>query len=533
MTQDSQRYRILVEPIPGRIEARHNGHIVASSLQAKMMHETRLEPCLYFPASDTNSKFLIASNHRTFCPFKGTASFFDLQLPGERIDKAAWTYKRALPEASDVQNHIGFMPGVLDQIDAPEGLPAKTDDGHLGGALADWLMRDAPFSPNPIAFTRQLAEQMLSDGIAISRLSVLIWSLHPEFAGKNYVWRDDRAEVSEYNPSHSNLTKSAYINSPLRYVAEGLGGVRQILNPTTCDAREKPEFNFPIMEELRAEGATDYVAMPLVFSNGQINVVTLTSKHPKGFTTANLGLIFECLGMISRHYEVYALKDNTTNLLNTYLGPRSGARVLDGKTHRGDGDDIEAAILVCDLRRSSSLAEQLPNVQYLALLNSFFDIVTLHVEDKGGEILKFIGDAVLAIFPVDGCTIDPCRRASNVANKVVDAIQQMDLEATALPSSEAPLSCAIGLDFGTVTYGNIGAANRLDFTVIGRAAIVASRLSDLAKTQDVPILATRYVADAAECDFTSIGDHLLRNISDPVELLTPVITTKSTQLEDA
>jgi len=265
------------------------------------------------------------------------------------------------------------------------------------------------------------------------------------------------------------------------------------------------------MQDLKTEGATDYVAMPLPFSNGQINVLTLTSDHPKGFTTANLGLIFECSSVLSRYYEVFALKENAQALLETYLGKRTGKRVLGGEIRRGDGDEIDAAILFCDLRGSTRLESSLGREAYIKLLNAFFEETTEIINEHGGEVLKFIGDAVLAIFPADADQAAACRQALNSAKKIVERIYDPAPE-----DGSSAIDCAIGIAFGGVTYGNVGSRERLDFTVIGTAANIAARLGDYGKLSDHKIVTTRDIAHSDDSAF-SLGPVELHNVAAPVE----------------
>ncbi|MEM9009680.1 MAG: DUF427 domain-containing protein [Pseudomonadota bacterium] len=502
-------YRLQVDPVPGTVTARLGARPVARSDAAKVMHETRLAPALYFPRTALQELTLVPSERRTFCPFKGTATYWHADLGDARIEDGVWSYERTLPEARPIEGMLGLMPTLADGYDASAGLPARTDDGHISGPLVDWIMREATNAPDMVSLTRQLGERFVANGIAVSRLSVLVWSLDPQIAGTNAVWRRDSGEVEIRHPRYETLETPAFANSPLRHVAAGRGGVRQLLTVA------EPEFDFPILEELRAGGATDYVAMPLPFAGGMTNVMTLASDHPAGFTTANLGLIFECAGAISRFFEVQALQRTASALLGTYVGPRTGARVLGGEIRRGDGDDIEAAILYADLRGSTRLAESLPRDAYLALLNGFFDAVAEAVAAEEGEVLKFIGDAVLAVFAVeeDGAAA-ACRRAARAAAAIPDAVRALALEG-------GPANCAIGVSFGQVTYGNVGARDRLDFTVIGHAANLAARLSDLGKALDQPVLMTKEVANATE-EAEALGPQRLHNVRTPVEVFASV-----------
>ncbi len=510
----AEEYNIEVRPLEGLVEARFGDFVLASSAAAKVMHETRLPPAVYFPRGDLKVQLREASRHRTFCPFKGTATYWDLDVSGEVIAHGAWSYQKALPEAGEIEGYVGFMPEALTALDVSGPGIEPRDDGNISGPVIDWLMRGAWLCQSPVELTRAFGQRLNAQGVVVSRLSVLIWSLHPLIVGRLYVWERDTDDVRSSTPSYDLLDNPAYTNSPFRHVANGLGGVRQ--NLTVEDA----EFQFPIMDDLRAKGATDYVAMPLPFSDGCFNIMTLTSDHPAGFTTANLGLVFECATVISRFYEVFTLKENASALLGTYLGKRTGARVLGGEIRRGDGDEIDAAVLMCDLRHSSKWEEELERPVYLDLLNRFFELTTGIVNQHDGEVLKLIGDAILAIFPAGDNQAKACRQAAAAAQGIAAAISDL-----AIAETGQSAACAIGIAFGNVTYGNVGSSERLDFTVIGSAANIAARLGDLGKQQGQRVVTTREVAAADPEAFTGIGAFELRNVSGLTEAFAPVAST--------
>ncbi len=497
-------YTIDVQALAGPVSAYRGDVLIASSENAKVMYETRLPPAVYFPAEDVRADLSSESDLQTFCPFKGTASYFNIQDDGEPIANAAWTYADALPESTSIQNLIGFMPGVINRLDLGTNVLRSDNDGSISGPTVDWLMRSASGSTDAQEFTRAFARKLLEDGVAISRLSMMIWSLHPLIAGKNYVWSKKTDEVSTFAPSYEIHAHPGFVNSPLRHVSNGLGGVRQKLNV------DYPINSFPIMEDLRAEGGTDYVAMPLQFSDGRAHVMSLTSDHPDGFTTANLGLIFECSSVVSRFFEVFMLKENAQSLLDTYVGQRSGARVLGGDIRRGDGDDINAAIMFCDMRGSTALEERMGRADYIALLNQFFETASDCVVAHQGEVLKFIGDAVLAVFPADDDGVVARANALQAARDIVTRLDQ--LRST---GSDQGCDCSIGMAFGGVTYGNVGSRERLDFTVIGQAANIAARLGDYGKTAGHRIVATDDFL-IGDCQSIQLGAIALRNVATPV-----------------
>jgi adenylate cyclase len=483
------------------------------------MYETRLEPTIYIPREDLVVDLSNRVGLQTFCPFKGTACYHDLKLPGERVNNAVWIYENTLPEASQIEGHVGFAADPETELDLGSNQIAPPEYGNISGPLIDWLLREAAFIPTPEAFTKALSQKLLEQGVYLSRLSVLAWSLHPQIAGKNFIWQKATNAVSTYAPSYEIYDHPAYHNSPLRHVSKGLGGVRHRID------RADTEDAFPILADLREAGATDYVAMPLPFSDGRINVLTVASDHPAGFTTANLGLIFECSAVVARYYEVFMQRENAQSLLETYVGKRTGARVLGGEIRRGEGDEIDAAIMFCDLRGSTLLEERLGRRAYIKLLNAFFDTASTIVHDNGGEVLKFIGDAVLAVFPVGGAAgvdADQARaQALLSARSIVPALAEIaaeqDLEA---------LECASGIAYGTVTYGNVGSRERLDFTVIGQAANIAARLGDYGKSLGHQIVVSQNSLPGTCKNTTPLGALDLHNISQPVEAfaVTPMKT---------
>lgn len=497
-----QGYAINIERLGGRVEVFRNGIKLASSENAKVMYETRLPPTVYFPREDVCVDLSAATDLQTFCPFKGTATYRDINLNDGSLSNSVWAYENALPESREIEGHIGFSQQSYTHIDLGQNTLRSTSDGNIRGPLIDWLLRNAWMLNTPEDFTHALAEKMTEHGVAVSRLGVLVWSLHPLIAGKHYIWEKGEADISTFAPTYEIHDHPAYTNSPLRHVSNGLGGVRQRLDD------DRPEHSFPIMEDLRAKGATDYVAMPLPFSDGRTNVLTLTSDHPDGFTTANLGLIFECSAIIARFYEVFMQRENAQSLLETYVGKRSGARVLGGEIRRGDGDEIDAAIMFCDLRGSTRLEEMLGRDQYIVLLNEFFERISDIVHENGGEVLKFIGDAVLAVFPAGEDDRAARVNALNSANEIVRRVPEIECP-------YEPCDCSIGLSFGRVTYGNIGSRERLDFTVIGHAANVAARLGDYGKTVGHRIVFSKDILTACD-DYDALGDVPLHNVAQPV-----------------
>ena len=480
----SQGYRIEIEHHVGNVTAFHGKQPFIQCDQINILHETRLPPCYYLPIASIDNSILQPSERRTFCPFKGTASYWHVKTPHGLIENGAWSYQTPLEESIAIKGQLSFSKAVIDHYSFENPPQQQTQgDGHINSALSDWVLREAGYCSTRRELVQALGKKFVESGIGVYRMNITIWSLHPEIAGVNFRWMRDTDEVVISEPSYDVFNDPGYLSSPLNLVTRGLGGVRQPLDI------DKTDFEFPIMAELKDEGATDYVAMPLRFSDEQFHSMTLASDHENGFSTQNLGLVFECVGVISRYFEVLTLRNNTTTLLDTYLGKRTGQKVLDGDIRRGQGENIQAVILFSDLRNSTRLAEDLPRDKYLELLNRYFETVLGPIKEHDGEVLKFIGDAVLAIFPLSKKEDDggQSKSALFAARKIVENISD-NANLENVEYEEHTFDLGIALHIGEVTYGNVGGHDRLDFTVIGPAVNFAARLEGLCKSSGNKLL---------------------------------------------
>jgi class 3 adenylate cyclase/uncharacterized protein (DUF427 family) len=510
-------YRFDVEPSPKSLRVAFNGVTIAESDRVLVMRETRLAPVYYFPRADVRMDLLQRTELHTNCPFKGNASYWNVTVGGQTAENAAWSYEAPFEEAASIKDHVAFYWQKMDAWyeDGVRLVRQEPPTGAIGNPFVDWLMRKAPHAKTPDELVRGFAEMLLAAGQPIWRLRVMIRTLHPELLASVYTWQSDWDEIKVHHPTYHVLERREFQDSPFALIMRGEGGIRRRLTGPS------PVLDFPVLAELRELGASDYVAIPLKFSDGQINIITLVSKAPDGFTTEHLGELYEILPMMARVMEVHALHRTAASLLETYLGRNTGRRVLDGRIKRGDGEDVHAVIWFSDLRESTRLSESLPRPTYLALLDGFFDAMAGAVMDHGGEVLKFIGDSVLAIFPIeDQASRHPEATAKAIA-AVRDAGQRMArLNLDRQAAGDLPLGYGIALHRGDLTYGNIGAAGRLDFTVIGPAVNQASRIQDLCKVLEASVLISSAFARSVAADLPSFGEHELRGIEARQELFT-------------
>jgi adenylate cyclase len=375
------------------------------------------------------------------------------------------------------------------------------------GPVIDWLVAGAPPARLPQEVLFELCHRLKAAGLPLYRVAVFVRTLHPNVLGRGFIWHEttDKLEINE--AAYDFLESEQYLQSPIHTIFTGQGEVRRRLANPACP------IDFPILADFRKEDVTDFLGLPLPFVNGEVHAATFATRRPGGFTDEQVAALRQVATPLARLAEIYGLIRKSRNILEAYLGRQAGEKVLEGHIRRGDGEDIHAVIWFCDLRDSTVLADSMSRADFLRLLNEFFECVLGPVLARGGEVLRFIGDAALAIFPVDGNEAEACERAVRAAH---DARGCMD---AANARRDRPLAFGIGLHMGDVLYGNIGTPTRIEFTVIGAAANEAARIESLTKTLGVPLILSAAVArHVPGC--RALGAHRLRGVGEPVELFT-------------
>jgi adenylate cyclase len=263
-------------------------------------------------------------------------------------------------------------------------------------------------------------------------------------------------------------------------------------------------IDFPMLRELQDEGVSDYLASPLLFTDGDIHLATWTTRQPSGFTDAQIEGIESIIAPFARVAEIRALRRTAANLLDTYVGNNAGEHILAGAIRRGHAEAIYAAIWLSDMRGFTLLADRVPPQNLLELLNEYFDCQVPAILEHGGEVLKFMGDGLLAIFPI-GSDSDP----AEVCARALAAAYEARGNVAALNQPMRPqigvVRFGLALHIGKVLYGNIGASNRLDFTCIGPAVNLAARLEKLAGKLGRVIVATQEFARHCGTNFKPLG----------------------------
>jgi len=380
-------------------------------------------------------------------------------------------------------------------------------------ALVDWV--EDSRVPMPDAFLPALCAQLLAHGIAVARVAVFARTLHPNVAGRGFFWRSEKPEEVEFTVAeHDWMGSKAHLASPLHAITTSGQDIRRCLADPECP------IDFEILNELRGEGMTDYYATPLPTLTGEKLLASFTTRQAGGFRDAEIAALRRLRAPVGRVAEIMGLRRKAKNILDAYLGEQTGEKVLAGQIKRGDGEEIRAVIWFCDLRDSTPLADSMSREAFLALLNEYFECVLGPVQERKGEILRFIGDAALAIFPIGN---EP---AAVACTKALDAAQaalkrMAELNAKREAAGQPRLRFGIGLHLGLVLYGNIGTPTRIEFTVIGAAANEAARIEGLCKTLKVDVAVSENVARHLGPRLRSLGHHPLRGVGAPVEIFTP------------
>jgi adenylate cyclase len=357
---------------------------------------------------------------------------------------------------------------------------AAIDQVQLGAAI-DWLIDGCPSAPTAELALNQVCGRLIACGVPLALAAVFVRTLHPEILGRRFFWQPETGSEG-LSLGHDLFDKAEYQASPIKYVFDEVKPLRRRLGAPDCPV------DFTFLKTFRAEGVTDFLALPLCASDGAVNACAWMTKAPGGFTDAALDALQAIARPMARMVEIRSLQRTAVNLLDTYVGGQAGSRILSGQIRRGNIETIRAAIWLSDMRGFTARADRMPAADLVALLNRYFDCQVPAIREQGGEVLKFMGDGLLAIFPVDGAENRAvCARVLTAAREVEATIR--DAEWGGL-ERQGGVQFGVALHVGDVLYGNVGSANRLDFTCIGPAVNLAARIEGLSGEIGRTILAS-------------------------------------------
>jgi adenylate cyclase len=371
--------------------------------------------------------------------------------------------------------------------------------------ISDWLIDGARSAVEPSLMVAEFCERLARAGLPLWRVGLFVRTLHPDILGVNYVWKPD-AEVIFGTADFDVLESPQYRASPLAIV---FGESREARHRI-----DDPESRrFPFLDDMRAEGVTDYIALPLFATDGTVHASSWTTRQPGGFSDEQLNGLRSLMPPLARLVEITNQRRKASILLDTYVGNRAGERILGGQIRRGHTETMHAAIWLSDLRGFTALSDRLPAETVVDILNHYFDCQVSAIASHGGEVLKFMGDGLLAVFPIaeaDGDIHQVCARVLEAARE-----SHASVEALHYPIGDAVerFRFGVALHVGKILYGNIGGGNRLDFTCIGPAVNLAARLEKIAGKLHRTVVASGAFAGICAGGWADLGEFPIAGFS--------------------
>ena len=364
--------------------------------------------------------------------------------------------------------------------------------------IADWLIDGARSSIGSPQMVADMCERLVRAGLPLWRVGIFVRTLHPDVLGVNFIWKPG-AEVAFGTADFDFLESPEFLNSPLAIVfGEGREVRRRIGDP---EGRR-----FPVFDDMRAEGVTDYIALPLHATDGTIHATSWTTRHVGGFGDEQLDGLRSLMPALARVVEIANHRRKASILLDTYVGSRAGERILGGQIRRGHAETMHAAIWLSDLRGFTALSDRLPAETVVDILNHYIDCQVSAIRSHGGEVLKFMGDGLLAVFPIaeqPGDTEEVCAQVLEAARESRASVLAMEYP---IGETVERFRFGLALHVGKILYGNIGGGNRLDFTCIGPAVNLAARLEKIAGRLHRTIVASSPFARASAGEWDDLGE---------------------------
>ena len=370
-------------------------------------------------------------------------------------------------------------------------------------SLFDWLVDGAPGAATAVEVIDRIGHDLVRAGVPVDRVAVFVTTLHPTVVGRAFWWEKEKP-VRIFDLTLERQRENAKRENPVGVVSSTKKELRRRLFEGAKEA------DFAVVHELIAEGFTDFIGFPIVFLRGETHVVTFATKQSGGFSDDDIAVMRHVVRPLARVTEIFALHRTAANLLSTYVGRNSGERILAGHIFKGDIETIRAVIWFSDLRGfTERTARQTPR-ETIDMLNALFECQVPSIQKAGGEILKFIGDGLLAIFAFDddGSAKKAATSALEAANEAFLALAKQN-EGVADPTQ-----FGLALHVGEISYGNIGGASRLDFTAIGPAVNIAARLEGLTGKLGRKMVLSADFAKHVDLPLEELGAFHLKGVPD-------------------
>ena len=415
-----------------------------------------------------------------------------------------------------------------DRAEAISRLQIRTFDDALGQRIIGthmWAVREGLRGAGAYELFDGFCQRLVIDGIELWRAHLAMETLHPQWSGYGYTWRRDLNAIEPEQYVHGSTEDADFLGSPFNeLIVRAQAGEE---NPSMRRRVEQDDQrDFPVLVEFFAAGATDYLAYLFAFgkggdrSQGTGIVYSFVTDRRGGFSDDETTLLQATLPGLSLAMKAHAGYVIASGLLGTYLGEDAGRRVHAGSIMRGSVDTLRAVIWYADIRGFTTVSDSAPGPVVVELLNEVFEILTASLRVHGGQVLKFIGDGMLAVFSFEERDrAETCRHALDAA---IEAMRNIDEMNKARATAGVPVaSVDLALHLGEVLYGNVGATDRLDFTVIGPAVNEVARMEALCEPLGRPVLVSaEFVAGITGADdrLESLGRHALRGVREPKEI---------------
>ncbi len=389
--------------------------------------------------------------------------------------------------------------------------------GVLSDDIAGWLAGEALGNSEPAALFDSLCRRLRAAGVPIMRGNASFNVLHPLYHAGALTWTAEGVDVQLFDGTA--FISENYLRNPMHHaIQHGLPLLRRRLTGRAA------LLDFPVLEDLRARGGHDYLLLLVRFGEPPRGdgterrgiVCSWVADRPSGFSDGEIRLLQRITSRLVVSLKGRLERAIAHNVASAYLGRHAGQAVLRGAIHRGDGEKLQAALWYSDLRHSTTLADHDTAEGFLRVLNRYFEMTAGAIHDHGGEVVSFIGDAVLGFFRADGHPGAACERALAAAREA-----QARLAAHQPHDGAARIEFGIGLHLGDVIYGNVGVPERLQFTLVGSPVNEVARIEDLTKTLGHPLLVSEAFANAVPRGWRGLGDHALRGINRPVGIFAP------------
>ncbi len=397
---------------------------------------------------------------------------------------------------------------------------------HRVAELASWIVEAGLLGETHTALLEAYCVKLVDVGVPLMRAHVTQNALHPVYGAVGFDWEHEQGPM-RHEYQHAAEAPETWYASPFYFMlTNGLAEYRERMFETNEPSR------FPLINEMKARGATEYLARAVLFgdwvegtpldpeAHHEGAMMSWMSHAPEGFADADLNLIRSTFPLLSLVLKSGTHRQTAQDLLGVYLGRDAGNRVLSGEIQRGSSRWIDAVICYFDLEGFTSMSQKIDGEALIAMLNDYFGVAVACVERNGGDVLKFMGDGMLSIFDRE--------RFSDASDRALQAVRELQRDmpdcskrrsADALPT----LGHTVALHAGRVLYGNIGSDERLDFTVIGPEVNLAARLSDMHRPLGQKIIVSQTVArdlKTSDANLISLGRYMMRGVDKPQELFT-------------